>query len=122
MLTALTACDGANSASWRMSSNINERRLNNGFEINVGSASSGRRNQTFNLTEEQLSSINISSLSAEGEITLVISQNGEEDGTEIVIDISNFEGSISADTLSPGRIRFSLRFEGVRTTNTTITW
>jgi len=122
VLLTLAACDSANSSSWRMSVNVSERSLNDGFIINVGSANSGRRNQTFNLSAEQLASIHVTSTSGEGEIVLVISQDGEEDGTEIVQDISNFIGYISADSLSPGRIRFSLRYDGVRNSETTVVW
>jgi len=118
----VTACDGANSATWRTSVNVQERSSPGSFSISVGSASRGTRNRTFNLTAEDLANIHVNSSSAEGEITLVISQNGEEDGTEIRLDISNFEGYLSAESLSPGRIRFSLRFEGIRDSVTTISW
>jgi len=122
MLLTLTACDGANSSSWRTSVNVSERRLNNGFEISVGSTSSGRRNQTFTLTSEQLASIHATSTSEEGEIILVISQDGAEDGTEVVLDISNFTGYIYEGSLEAGRIRFSLRYDGIRNSSTIIIW
>jgi len=121
-LLALSSCDGANSSSWRMSVNQTERSFDGGFEITVGSARSGRRNRTFELTADELASIHVNSSSTAGEIHLVISQNGEEDGTEVVKDISNFVGYIDIDSLDPGRIRFSLRFEDVRNSETTIRW
>ena len=116
------ACDGANSSSWRMSVNQSERSFDGGFEITVGSARSGARNRTVNLTADELASIHVSSNSAEGEIILVVSQDGEEDGTEVRMDISNFNGYITAANLTPGRIRFSLRFEEIRNSETTIRW
>ncbi|MCL2401446.1 MAG: hypothetical protein FWC90_02245 [Oscillospiraceae bacterium] len=102
--------------------NVQERSTAGNFSISVGSASRGTRNRTFNLTADELASIHVSSTSAEGEIILVISSNGAEDGTEIRQNISNFDGYLSADSLNPGRIRLSLRFEGIRNSNTTISW
>jgi len=118
----LSACDGANSSAWRTVVNQTERNFDGGFTITVGSASSGHRNRTFNLTADELASIYVSSTTSEGEIILVISQDGEEDGTEVIVDVSNFSGYISAENLTAGRIRFSLRFEGIRTSETTISW
>ena len=45
---------------------------------------------------------------------LVIPQNGEIDGTEVTMDISNFEGVIDTSSLEAGRTRFSLRYDDVR--------
>ena len=122
-IVVLTACaEGANSSSWRMSVNQSERSFDGGFEITVGSARSGHRNRTVNLTADELASIRISSTSTDGEIILVISQDGEEDGTETILDISNFTDYITVANLNPGRIRFSLRFEDIRNSETTIRW
>jgi len=121
-LLVLTSCDGANSAVWRTSVNVQERSSAGRFTISVGSASSGTRNRTFNLTAEELSSIYVTSTSQSGEIILVISQNGELDGTETRLDISNFEGNVPVDGLTAGRIRFSLQFEGIRGSDTVISW
>ena len=118
----LAACDGANSSSWRNTVNQSERSFDGGFTITVGSARSGQRNRTFSLSADELGSIHVNSTSAEGEIILVISQNGAEDGTEVRMDISNFTGYVPADDLTPGRIRFSLHFEGIRSSETTIRW
>jgi len=117
----LTACDGANSSTWRMSSRLSEKASNGSFSISLGSGS-GTRNRTFELTAGELAAIHITSTSAEGMITLVISQDGSTDGTEIEHDISNFESALPADSLSPGRIRFSLSFESVKESETTISW
>ena len=122
-LFTLTACaDGANSSSWRNSVNQTERSIDGGFVIYVGSARSGHRNRTFTLSSDELASIHVESSSESGEIILIISQDGAEDGTEVRLDISNFTGSVSVDDLTPGRIRFSLRFEDIRSSVTTIRW
>jgi len=121
-LFIFTACDGANSSVWRTSVNVQESSSAGRFSISVGSASRGTRNRTFNLTAEELASINVASTSNSGEIILVISQNGELDGTEIRIDISNFDGNVPVDRLTAGRIRFSLQFEDIRGSNTVISW
>ena len=121
-LVLFTACDGANSAVWRMSVNVRESvQGNEGFSISVQSAS-GRRNRTFELDASQLQSIRIDSASESGEIILVISNNGNEDGSEITLDISNFDGEVDASQLSAGRIRFSLRYDEIRNSQTTISW
>ena len=122
-LFIFTACaDGANSAVWRTSVNVQERSSGGQFSISVGSASRGTRNRTFNLTAEELASINVTSSSNSGEIILTISQNGELDGTETRLDISNFNGDVPVDGLTAGRIRFSLQFEDVRGSDTVISW
>ena len=121
-LFVLTACDGPNSAAWSVVTNNNEQVLSNGFSQTVGSARSGHRNRTFELTAAQLANIRIDSTSTAGTITLTISANGELDGTEIVMDISDFNGTIDAGHLGAGRIRFQLRHEETRNTSTTITW
>jgi len=109
----------ANSSSWVMSRNVYENRLNGGFSISVGSARSGTRNQTFNLTSRELSSIHVGSQSDSGEIILIISQRN---GAENRYDISNFEGSLPIVGLYAGRIRFSLQYDSIRNSNTTIRW
>ena len=117
------ACGGAHSESWRMASGHSTRRLGNGFAVTVGSARSGQVNRTYTLNEAELASIHVHSHMGSGEIVLVISQNGEEDGTEIVVNVSgHFNSIIDASHLNPGRIRFSLRLDEVRNTDTTITW
>jgi len=122
-LFVVASCsDGANSAVWRTSVNVQESSSNGRFAISVGSASSGTRNRTFNLTAEELSSIHVTSTSDSGEIILVISQDGELDGTEARLDISNFEGYVPTDELSAGRIRFTLHFESIRGSDTVIIW
>ena len=123
VLFALTACsEGANSSSWRNSVNQTERSIDGGFVIAVGSARSGHRNRTFNLSADELTSIHVNSTSAAGEILLIISQDGAEDGTEVRLDISNFTGYVPANDLTSGPIRFSLRFEDIRNSETTIRW
>ena len=123
LLFSLTACsEGANSSVWRNSVNQSENSFNGGFTITVGSARSGRRNRTFDLTIDELASIHITSTSTSGEIILIVSQDGEEDGTEVRLDISNFTGYLYAPDLNPGRIRFSLQFEEIRNSETTISW
>jgi len=121
-LFVLTSCDGANSSVWRTSVNVQERSSAGQFSISVGSASRGTRNRTFTLTTEELGSIYVNSSSTSGEITLVISQDGELDGTETRLDISNFDGIVPVDGLTAGRIRFSLQFEDVRGTDTVVSW
>ena len=121
-ILVFAACDGANSASWTMVVNHSEQSLNDGFRISVGSARSGRRNRTFNLSAEELAAMHINSSSDQGEIILVISQNGTEDGTEVTKDISNFSGGVDTSTLNPGRIRLSFHFDNVRNSNTTVSW
>ena len=122
-LFTLTACgDGANSSSWRNSVNQTERNIDGGFVITVGSAASGQRNRTFELSADELASIHVDSTSEAGEIILIISQDGAEDGTEVRLDISNFTGDVSTDDLTSGRIRFSLRYEDIRNSDTTISW
>jgi hypothetical protein len=122
LVLIVTACDGANSATWRRSVGVRENSSNSSFSISVRSASGGTRNRTFTLTDEELSSINVNSSSESGEIILTISQDGAIDGTEISMDISNFNGEISAVGLNGGRIRFSLRFDNVRDSSTVINW
>jgi len=121
-LLVLTSCDGANSAVWRTSVNVNESSSAGQFSISVGSASRGTRNRTFNLTAEELASVHVESTSESGEIILVISQNGELDGTETRLDISNFAGNVPVEGLTAGRIRFSLQFETVRGSDTVVSW
>jgi len=121
-LFVLTGCDGANSASWSVVTNNNEQTLSNGFSQTVGSARSGHRNRTFELTVAQLANIHIDSTSTAGTITLTISANGELDGTEIVMDVTNFNGNVDASHLGAGHIRFQLRHADTRDTSTTITW
>jgi len=122
-LLALSACDGANSSSWRNVRNNVEEVLpyNGGFSISVDSAT-GRRNRTFDMTQEQLSYLLIFSDSENGSITLTISQDGKIDGTETTIDVSNFREGISLADMEPGPIRFSLEFENVINSNTLIRW
>ena len=119
-----SACDGPNSASWTMVSNNREQTLNQGFSISVGSARSGTRNRTFNLNDSQLSNLFVESTIESGSLVLTISQNGELDGSEVVIDLSgNFEGHIDTSSLSAGNIRLSFRYEdNVRNSNTIVTW
>ena len=121
MLT-LTACDGANSSAWSIVSGRSEKTFDGGFSIGVNSASSGTRNRTYTLTAEELAAIQVTSSSDEGTIILVVSQDGAADGTKIETDISNFDGGIATDSLNPGCIRFSLRFEDVKNSNTSINW
>ena len=122
---AFTACDsdaGANGSVVFNSRQVDENTFDGGFSISYGSVTRGTRNRTYVLTVEELASIQVSSSSTKGKIVLVISQDGNEDGTEVTQDISNFDGQISADTLSSGDIRFSLRFEGIKDSDTTISW
>ncbi len=95
MLT-LTACsDGANSSFWRNSVNQNEQSIEGGFIIYVGSATSGQRNRTFDLSADELNAIRVNSISEAGKITLVVSNDGKEDGTEVELDISNYSGNLA---------------------------
>jgi hypothetical protein len=120
-LMMLTACNGANSASWNPQVNLSENSVDGEFSLNA-SRLNGRRNRTFELTTEELANIQVTSTSESGTITLVISHNGNEDGTEVTVDVTNFDDVIDASTLESGRIRFSLRYDDVRTTSTTISW
>jgi len=120
-LFLLTSCDGPNSSSWTVVVNNREETFSGGFSQSVGSARSGHRNRTFDLTAAELANIHVDS-SSEGTITLTISQDGELDGTEVVLDVSNFSGNVDAGHLDAGRIRLTLRHEGTRNTNTTIRW
>jgi len=122
ILLALSACDTGNSSTWSMSTNVRENRTSDSFTISVGTARSGTRNVTFELTADELASLNVISTSESGEIILVISQDGRLDGTEIRIDISNFSGAIPASELSAGLIRFSLQYDTIRDSNTVISW
>ncbi|MDR2600539.1 MAG: hypothetical protein LBC73_09730 [Oscillospiraceae bacterium] len=123
VMVTVTACfDGPNSSTWRMSKNVKESSADGIFTISVDSADRGTRNRTFNLNTDDLASINVNSSSNSGEIILVISQDGLLDGTEIRQDISNFDGDIKTTGLNPGRIRFSLNFDTVQDSETTIKW
>jgi hypothetical protein len=124
-LFTLTACDGtwgANSSSWTAAREHREGVYDGGFSVFIGSVGRGHRNRTFYLTADELSSIYVNSTSDEGEIILVISQDGTEDGTEVRLDVSNFDGYDATDTLSYGRIRFSLRFNNISNSETTLRW
>jgi len=123
-LFVLSACDGANSSSWRNVRNNVEEVLpyNGGFSISVDSATSGRRNRTFEMTQDQLDYMLVLSESESGSIILTISQDGKLDGSETVLDVSNFREGISLANMEPGPIRFSLEFEDIVNSNTLIRW
>ena len=124
LIFATCGTDGPNSSSWTLVVNQSVREFDNGFAVSVGSARSGRLNRTYVLTEENISEIIVRSENEEGQITLVISQDGAED-TEVVFDLSNrFSRGIDLgfNGLSPGRIRFSLRYQDIRNAETTISW
>jgi hypothetical protein len=122
-LMVFTACgDGPNTSVWSMVVNNNETTFDGGFSITVQSARSGTRNITRELNTDEIRSIAVNSSSNSGEIVLTISQDGNLDGSEVVIDISNFNGDIDTSSLNPGRIRFSLRFDEIRGSDTTIRW
>ncbi|MDR2167376.1 MAG: hypothetical protein LBE35_05955 [Clostridiales bacterium] len=121
-LMIFTACDGPNSASWRTVAGNVERDLDGGFAIDVRTASRGTRNRTFELTAAELAAMHITSTSESGQIVLTISQDGNLDGSEIVLDISNFEGTVDATGLNPGNIRLSFQFEEIRNSQTTVSW
>ena len=123
LMLTITACsDGASSSTWRRSVGLQERTSDGSFSISLRSATSGTRNRTYTLTNEELSSISVSSSSANGEIILIVSQDGARDGTEIRTDVSNFDGEISAGGLNAGRIRFTLIFDDVQDSSTVISW
>ena len=119
---AISGVGFAHSSSWRGGVGISERSFAGEISITIGSLRSGHRNRTDTLTADELSSIYVESTSESGEIILVISQDGAEDGTEIRLNISNFTDLVSVDDLTPGRIRFSLRFKDIRGSQTTIRW
>lgn len=122
-LAVFTACDGANSATFTVSINRHEQSFDGGFSASADRVDSGRRNQTFNLNDSQLGAIHVTGNAQEGSLVLVISQNGNENGTEVVLDLSDgFEGSVDASSLDAGRIRFSLRYDDVRNSNVRVTW
>ncbi|MCL2854376.1 MAG: hypothetical protein FWE21_02000 [Defluviitaleaceae bacterium] len=122
-LAVFTACDGPNSSAFTVSVNHQERTLESGFSATADRIDRGHRNRTFNLNATELRMVQVFSTVGEGDLTLTISQNGEEDGTEIVLDLSEgFMGHVDTSSLSPGRIRFSLRYSGVRDVSTTVTW
>ena len=116
----LTGCDGANSASWS-NRNLQESSSDTEFRIAANSVN-GTRNRTFSLTADQLSRININSSAGSGVITLVISHDGNLDGTEIERDISDFNGIVDTDGLAAGQIRFALRFDDVRNADVVVDW
>jgi len=119
---SLVACDGANSMSATRYVGRSESADSGGYTLALRSAASGHRNRTFTLSAEELAQIRVESTSESGELTLVISHNGNLDGSEIRLDISNFSGYVDASQLSPGRIRFAFHFDDVRNTDTKITW
>ncbi|MCL2575095.1 MAG: hypothetical protein FWE33_01555 [Defluviitaleaceae bacterium] len=122
-LMIFAACDGPNGSSWRSVSGLNERTFEDGFSISLNAASSGHRNRTFELDEHDLETIHIHSSNTQGEVILTISANGELDGSEIVIDMSNGGNfDIDASGLGSGRIRFSLSFENTRNSSVDIVW
>lgn len=122
-LAVFTACDGANSGSFTVSINRNEQTFNGGFSASADRVSSGRRNRTFHLHASEVNAIHVTGSAYEGSLILVISQNGNEDGTEVVVDLTNgFEGFVDTSGLDAGRIRFSLRYDDVRNSNVRVTW
>jgi hypothetical protein len=122
-LAVFTACDGANSGTFTVSINRNERTFDGGFSASADRVSSGRRNRTFNLTANEITAIHVTGSVYEGSLILVISQDGNEDGTEVVVDLSNgFDGFVDTSSLEAGRIRFSLRYDDVRNSNVRVTW
>ena len=123
VLPAISGCssEGANSSSWTNTVNHSERSVEGSFTINIGSARRGHRNRTYFLTADELDAIHIDSSSAEGQILLILSQDGQA-GTELQFDISNFTGYLAGVRLHPGNIRFSLRFSDIRDSVTTISW
>ena len=121
LVTSGCSREGANSSSWTNTVNHSERSVEGSFTINIGSARRGHRNRTYFLSADELDAIHIESASAEGEILLILSQDGQA-GTELQFDISNFTGYLAGVRLHPGNIRFSLRFSDIRDSVTTISW
>ncbi|MCL2854375.1 MAG: hypothetical protein FWE21_01995 [Defluviitaleaceae bacterium] len=122
-LVVLTACDGANSHSFTLSVNENFTSFDGGYSVTADRIDRGHRNRTFNLSASDLGAIHVYSTVGEGSVTLTISQDGTEDGTEVVLNLSNgFDGFVDTSSLNPGRIRFSLRYNSVRDVYTVVTW
>ncbi|MCL2854662.1 MAG: hypothetical protein FWE21_03490 [Defluviitaleaceae bacterium] len=112
------------SATFFGSVNHSEERLENGFTASADFINIGRRNRTYELTANQLSSIAVVNTAEEGIVTLIISQDGVIDGTEIVMVLPN-DGGVAfpyTSNLSPGSIRFTLQYEGVTNVHTKVTW
>ena len=122
VLFTLTACTiGPNGASWKTVSGSSESTFDGGFTFSAKSAN-GTLNRTFELTEEDLASIYVTSSCSKGGMFLTVSQDGNEDGTEIKQYITKHDNPLAADTLKPGDIRFSIRFEEASDCTVTIRW
>ncbi|MCL2753916.1 MAG: hypothetical protein FWE44_07195 [Defluviitaleaceae bacterium] len=123
-LLVLVACDTPNGSSWRSVSGLSERTFDDGFSIALNSASRGTRNRTFTLNEEELANIHIHHHSSEGEVVLTISQNGNLDGTEIILSLHELPHivNIDASSFEAGRIRFAFSFEAVENSSTSVAW
>jgi len=106
---------------WSVSGH-SESDFDGGFTL-IASSANGTRNRTFELTEEELASIYITSNCPKGSMMLIVSQDGNEDGTEIKQPAAKLtDHHLVTDSLKPGDIRFSIRFEGARDCEITISW